>query len=243
MDSRALELLELPAILERLEAAAASEPGRARAGALSPSGDADEVRRRQELTTEAILLLDHAAEPELADVRDVRAAAELAARGSALDPAALHAVAATIRQALAARVALDAFAEAPGLASIARRIDPSLRSLAGAIDEAVEEDGSALRDGASPALRRLRRALREGRARLAERLQRLARDPTLREHLQDDFVTMRGGRPVLVLRAAARGSVPATSFNGDDGRRHSANGRAGSPSKSRTNQLRSVRIT
>ncbi|HEU4919126.1 MAG TPA: hypothetical protein VFT20_05255, partial [Candidatus Limnocylindrales bacterium] len=69
MDERGLALLELPAILERLEAAAASEPGQARAAALLPTADANEVLRRQRRTTEAIALLDHAAEPELGDVR------------------------------------------------------------------------------------------------------------------------------------------------------------------------------
>jgi len=43
---------------------------------------------------------------------------------------------------------------------------------------------------------------------MAERLRALARDPSLREHLQDDFVTERAGRPVLALRATARGTVP-----------------------------------
>src|SRR5688572_23325439 len=208
MDARALELLELPAILERLAEAAASEPGQAEALALAPTDNPEEVAERQRRTTEAVALLDHAAEPELGRVRDVRPAAELAERGSTLDAAALRAIASTVEQAAAARLALEAFAEAPRLASVAEAIDPGLRSLAAAIDGAVEEDGSDLRDGASPALRRLRRELREGRARLTERLQRLARDPELREHLQDDFVTTRAGRPVLALRASARGSVP-----------------------------------
>jgi DNA mismatch repair protein MutS2 len=208
MDERALELLELPAILERLAGGAASEPGQALALGLRPSDDPDEVAGRQGLTSEAVALLDHSAEPELGRVRDVRPLAEVAERGSMLDPGALRAIAATIAQAVSARSALEAFAEAPGLAAIAGSIDPGLRSLAETIDGAVEEDGSDLRDGASPALRRLRRELREGRARLTERLQRLARDPDLRDHLQDDFVTTRAGRPVLALRASSRGSVP-----------------------------------
>ena len=115
MDARALELLELPAILERLAAAAASEPGRTDALALAPSDDPEEVAERQRLTTEAVALLDHAAEPELGRVHDVRPAAELAERGSTLDTAALRAIASTVEQAVAARLALEAFAEAPGL--------------------------------------------------------------------------------------------------------------------------------
>ena len=52
-----------------------------------------------------------------------------------------------------------------------------------------------MRDNASPKLRRLRKDLREGRQRVAEELRRLARKSELREHLQEDFVTQRGGRP------------------------------------------------
>jgi DNA mismatch repair protein MutS2 len=208
MDARALALLELPAILERLADAAASEPGRARALGLVPSGDAHEVAARQRLTTEAVAVLDHAAEPELGRVQDVRPAIERAARGSTLEPNVLRHIASTVEQAVAARRALEAFETAPGLTDVAAGIDRGLGTLAGEIDAAIEDDGSDLRDAASPALRRLRRELRDGRARIAERLRRLARDPELRAHLSEDFVTERAGRPVLALRAAARGSVP-----------------------------------
>ena len=60
-----LELLELPAVLARLAGAAASEPGAALAAALLPSADEGVVRLRQQQTSEAIALLDEAAEPDL----------------------------------------------------------------------------------------------------------------------------------------------------------------------------------
>jgi len=208
VDGRAFDLLELPAILEQLAGAAASEPGQARALALDPSSEPAEVAARQRLTAEAVALVDHAAEPELGRVREIRPSLEIAARGGILDPAPLRHVAAAVEQAVAARGALEAFAEAPGLTAVAAGIDPELAALAAAIGGAIEDDGSDVRDGASPTLRKLRRELREGRARLAERLRQLARDPALAEHLQDDFVTERAGRPVLALRASARGRVP-----------------------------------
>ncbi len=208
MEQRALELLELPAILERLAGAAASEPGIALASELSPSSDHLEVAHRQALTAEGIALYDVSAEPDLAAVADIRAAAAVAARGSVLEPGALRAIGRSIGAALAARVALESSADIPGLSELAAGIDPALSAVADELGRAVEDDGSDLRDGASPVLRRVRRELRGGRARLAERLRTLARDPDLREHLQDDFVTERAGRPVLALRASARGAVP-----------------------------------
>ncbi|HEX6725467.1 MAG TPA: hypothetical protein VF073_09530 [Gaiella sp.] len=211
MDPRALELLELPEILDRLAAAAASDAGKQRCLALEPAARPDEVDRRQGLTHEAIGLIEQSAEPELADVRDVRHAAEVAARGSALDPAALRSVALAIDTAIAARATIEATGAAPGLAELAGLVDTTLSHVSEPITRAVEHDGSDLRDDASPALRRLRRELREGRGRITERLRSLARDPALREHLSEDFVTERAGRPVLALRASARGTVPASS--------------------------------
>jgi len=208
VDRRSIELLELPVVLERLAATAVSEPGKELCLALEPSSDPTEVSRRQALTDEAVALLDHGAEPDLAGIRDVRDAAELAARGSVLDPATLGDVRRSLETALGARATLAGVGLAPGLEELAVAIDPGLASLAAAIAGVVEDDGSGLRDGASPALRRLRRELRGARARIADRLRSLARDPGLREHLQDDFVTERAGRPVLALRATARGTVP-----------------------------------
>jgi DNA mismatch repair protein MutS2 len=203
-----LELLELPAVLERLASATASEPGALLAVELRPSADADEVRLLQQQTAEAIALLDEAAEPDLGGAADVSEAAELAARGGILDTRALMRVERTIRAGVAAALALAGRGDLPALAGLAARIDTSLLSVAEEVGRSVEEDGSDLKDSASPALRRLRRELREGRGRLAERLRKIARDPALAEHLQDDFVTERGGRPVLALKASARGRVP-----------------------------------
>ena len=135
-------------------------------------------------------------------------AAELATRGSALDTRTLSRVERTIRAGVAARRAVTERDDIPALVELVATIDPALLSVADEIGRSVEEDGSDLRDSASPPLRRLRRELREGRGRLAERLRKIARDPALAEHLQDDFVTERGGRPVLALKASARGRVP-----------------------------------
>ncbi len=203
-----LELLELPAVLARLAAATASEPGALLAEALRPSADDAYVRLHQQQTTEAISLLDNAAEPALQGVVDVSDAARLAVRGSVLDTRTLAQVERTIHAGVTASRALAERDGIPALLNLVAGIDPTLLSMAEEIGRSVEEDGSDLQDSASPLLRRLRRELREGRGRLAERLRKIARDPALAEHLQDDFVTERAGRPVLALKASARGRVP-----------------------------------
>ena len=151
MNERALELLELPAILDRLANAAASEPGRRLAGAVRPASDPDDVERRQRLTSEAIAVLDVAAEPDLRNLHDIGADAELAGRGGTLEPASLRRICDTTRAGLAARATLDG-GDWPTLAELVSTIDPGLGTIADAIARAIEEDGSDVRDDASPAL-------------------------------------------------------------------------------------------
>src|SRR5215218_7135612 len=209
MDAKALAVLEYPAIVERLAVATATEAGEALARALVPSSDEQEVRARQALTAEAMTLVEDGLAPALGPIADVRVAARDAARGATLDTARLHAVAAAVAVALPARERLTESADtAPLLAEVAERIDPALKPLAAEIGHAVEDDGSDLRDTASPRLRTLRRELRRGREQAAEELRRLARGSELREHLQEDFVTRRAGRPVLAVKASARSKVP-----------------------------------
>jgi len=209
VDADALAVLEYPAIVERLVAAAATPQGATLAAALVPAGDAGAVDRRQALTAEAVALLDEAAEPALAGAADVRPHAEHAERGGLLGPAELAAVARTVEIGLGARRALDeSRALTPHLRDRLDPVDPELAALRDAVLRCVENDGSDLRDSASPELRRLRRELRTGRQRVAEELERLSRSPELAAFLQERFVTQRGGRPVLAVKASARGRVP-----------------------------------
>jgi DNA mismatch repair protein MutS2 len=208
MDARSLDVLEFPLIVERLAGATVTPQGEALAQALVPSPDAVEVATRQARTAEAVGLLETGTAPSLHGVVDVRAEADRAERGGSLTAAELRAVADTVSGALAARGTLaEQRDEAPLLAAVADAIEPGLAGVAGDVDRRVEEDGSGLRDTASPLLRRLRNELRAGRQRVADELSRLARSPELREHLQETFVTDRGGRPVLAVKASARSQV------------------------------------
>jgi DNA mismatch repair protein MutS2 len=215
VDPKALAALEFPAIAERVAQAAATDRGAELARALVPAGEQDEVARRQALTAEAIALLDDAAEPPLEGIRDVRETAAHAGLGRALSAAGLRDVSRTIGGGLRARAAIEG-EEVPLLRELAAGIDPSLAALAKTIDRAVEEDGSDLRDNASPRLRKLRSELRTSRQRVREKLEALVRSSGWREHLQEEFVTQRGGRPVLAVKASSRRSVPGIVHDSSD---------------------------
>ncbi len=208
MERQSLAVLEYPLIVERLAEATVTPQGTALAHDLVPSPHAGEVAARQARTAEAVELLETGVAPSLHGVADVRAEAERAERGGSLTSAELRAVADTVAGSLAARgTVLDQREAAPLLAAVLDAVDPALAAVAGEVDRRVEEDGSGLRDTASPLLRRLRTELRAGRQRIADELARLARSPDLRDHLQETFVTDRGGRPVLAVKANARSQV------------------------------------
>lgn len=212
VDSFALDVLEFQAVRERVRAAAASEYGIALSAELAPSPAPDDVARRQALTAEAIALLEASEEPPLDGIRDVRDVAALAARGGVLPAGALRQIGDTVTGSLRVQGAL----ETPLLAELASAINPALKPVADAIDRAVEDDGSDLKDNASPALRKLRGELRTGRRRVAEKLEQLVRKTGIREHLQEEFVTQRGGRPVLAVKASSRSSVPGIVHDTSD---------------------------
>jgi DNA mismatch repair protein MutS2 len=206
VDTRPLELLELPAVLDRLAAQTTFAAGRDAALALRPSPDPGEVARRRAVAEEA-LILDFAGVPGAGGAHDVRAAGEAAALGARLDVAALGEVRATAGVACEVRGAVLARSdEAPHLAAEAGRIDEgAMRRLDDALGRALDGRGG-LRDDASPGLMRARRDLAQARSRAQELVRELAR--SLRTHLQEGFVTERAGRPVLAVKASSRSAVP-----------------------------------
>ena len=209
MDGEALAALELPAITARLAAASSTELGAELARALSPATDVGEVAARQALTAEAVALQNAGQEPQLAGITDARPAVARAERDGTLGSAELRAIATAVRVALEARrVVAEQCLLAPLLHERLALIDPALSPVADELDRCIEEDGSDVCDTASSALRRLRREVRDGVARIRDELAKVARSADVRDALQEQFLAERGGRPVLAVRASSRSKVP-----------------------------------
>jgi DNA mismatch repair protein MutS2 len=208
MDGHALDVLELAAIRERLADHTSFSASRALAEALLPSPEAAEVAERQELCAEALGLIALGA-PHMAGAHDVRAEAEHAGRGGSLGADALVEISETARAALGVRGHLaEREGTAPLLAQQAGRIAETLGAVAEQLERALELEPPGVKDAASPRLKSLRSELATARRRAGDRLRSLASDPDLAPHLQEDFVTERGGRPVVAVRASARSAVP-----------------------------------
>ncbi len=207
MDSKTLQVLEYPKILERLARHTAFAAGREAALALKPVGSLRRARALQTETTEARRLLASHPEIGLRGVRDIRPHVEAARRGIALRPEALLEIKATLSRARDLRRGLmRAQAEAPHLADIAALLPPPL-GLVDAIARTVTDEGE-IPDSASAALARVRAEMLLARQRLTRRLERMVRDPAIVPLLQEPIVTQRAGRYVLPLKAEFKGKLP-----------------------------------
>jgi len=201
-----LETLEFPAALERVAAHAAGPLGAARVLGRSAATDLDAIRAALAQVAElaALLLTDDAIRAE--PVPDIGAAVDLlGVPGSALEGPAL----AQLKGALAAArvVAADLAriaADAPRTAAL--RVDPPPKELEQRLAVSLDAGGQVL-DGASRVLARARRAVREARARLVQKLEAMlaALDPT--ERAPDAAVTLREGRYVIPVRSTARARI------------------------------------
>ncbi|HYL55961.1 MAG TPA: Smr/MutS family protein [Gemmatimonadales bacterium] len=201
-----LETLEFPAALERVAAHAVGPLGAARVRRRVPAIEPEPIHAALAQVAElaALLLRDDAIRAET--VPDIATALDLLhVPGSALEGKPLALVGQTLSAARVTAADLAKLAaDAPRTAAL--RVDPPPRELERRLLESVDPEGQ-LRDGASRGLARARRAVREARDRLIQKLEAmLARlDPT--DRAPDAAVTIREGRYVIPVRATARSRI------------------------------------
>jgi DNA mismatch repair protein MutS2 len=202
--SQTLAELEFDRVLGVVAQHAVSDLGAAAVRARQPLADVEFVREELATAWELARELHERGRFQPLAVPDLTEMLEqLAIDGSVLDGTQLHALQsglAAMREVASQLAALDE--DAPRVAALAVEIPP--RRLEQAIERAIEPDGR-VKDGASPALKRARRRLRDARERLVTMLQGQLRDLSPREGEAE--VTLRGGRYVIPVRAERRGRV------------------------------------
>jgi DNA mismatch repair protein MutS2 len=186
---------------------AQTEMGRERATAAEPLTDPLAVQTALELTRQARLALATAGSLPLDGVPDIRPILERCrAAGSVLDGSELVQVIPVV----GAAPRLTAYgrsirAASPDLAKLTDDL-PRMPELGDRLRRALDDAG-AVTDDASPALKRLRREIRERRRRVAAELERAFQTSEAERLFADRYVTIRHGRYVLPVRAEARGRV------------------------------------
>jgi DNA mismatch repair protein MutS2 len=207
MQSSVLRTLEFDRIREVLAREAHTPLGRARALALEPATDPADVRRRLDLTQEAAALLKAAGRVALDAPEDLDAIlgrlsqddqeplAPLELLGLARFTGSVTTSAATVRH-----------HGGPGLRALVANVGDFTEEIA-AIMRAILPSGE-ISDDASPALRDIREALRRQRAKLRAALEQIVRGRDTSKYLQDQIITDRQGRYVVVVRAEHKDAMP-----------------------------------
>jgi DNA mismatch repair protein MutS2 len=204
----ATRTLEFDRIVADVAALSLTPLGRVRLEAVKPVGDPQDVATLQRATTETVRFFEQNPQFPLRAGQDLpEALTGLTVEGRPLEPLALRSLAEFIDSVDRARAAVvGAAGSFPVLEAIVSRV-VSFKNEVEAVRGAIDVSGDVL-DDASPALRGIRERLRQLRQRLRHTLEQFARGKDTAKYLQDDVVTERNGRFVLLVRAEHRGNVP-----------------------------------
>jgi DNA mismatch repair protein MutS2 len=206
MDDKSLEMLEFPRIREILAGYTSFTTSHELAEALQPRQDYAQITLWLNQTAEARSLLNLERGFSVGNVLDVREKAKLAAREGMLDTLSLL----EVQQTLAALHELRRYlsgisADFPLLWEIAGGI-VELRQIEHDIGSCIDPAGEVL-DTASPDLSRIRQELRETRGQIQERLETIVSSPRGRRILQEDIITEREGRYVILVKTECRHDI------------------------------------
>ena len=201
---KTLRTLEFDKICAMLESCAQTEGAAAMARALMPTDDPVVVARRLQRTTDARRLADVKGAPTFGRMRDITAVCERAEKGAVLsmrellDAAAVLRVARTLQDYHTGNHPFDTV-----LDELFDRLMPD-RRLEERITRAIPAE-DMMADEASPTLADIRRKIRNENAKIKESLQKIISSHA--KYLQENIVTMRGGRYVIPVKAECKSEV------------------------------------
>ena len=208
MHQGALRALEFDRIVEAVCRLAQTPPGADRLAALTPQTDPQDVAHGLASTAEAASFLSGTGEIALRAPAELDAIlGALSVDGRALEPLQLHGLATFLDSVTASASGIRRMrATFPLLSVVAEPISPFDRE-AGEIRRKIDPSGEVV-DDASPELRSIRDRLRKQRTRLRGTLESYLRGKDTAKYLQQQVVTDRNGRYVLVVRAEHRSAIP-----------------------------------
>ena len=206
MDTKTLQVLEYPKILERLVGFCDFSASMELARQLEPTDSYDLALARLEETREARKLFSTNDNIGVGGAHDIRPSVDLAARGGVLDPQQLLDIKSTLISSRELKRSLERKTdEYPRLAQTAAGL-PEAHGMVDAITRVLSDRGEVL-DSASPKLATLRREIKIAHDRLMSRLQRYLTESA--NKLQEPIITQRDGRYVIPLRAEFKGQIKA----------------------------------
>jgi DNA mismatch repair protein MutS2 len=208
MQPSALRALEFDRIVEAVTDFALTPMGADRLSELQPSTDAYNVAQLLAATTETVRYVRaHGGLSLRASSEMPQTLAALAVEGRALESLRLLALVAFLDSIDETRAAIR---RAPGSFPLLEAASGGAASFKGESAQTREKihPSGEVADNASPELRVIRERLRKQRSRLRSTLESYLRGKETAKYLQDQVVTERNGRYVLVVKAEHRGGIP-----------------------------------
>jgi DNA mismatch repair protein MutS2 len=214
MQSGALRALEFDRIRVVVSGLAVTPLGRDRLAAVEPATDASSVIGAQRSTTEGVrFLADHPGFPLRAPIDLDQTIDALGVEGRALEPLRLLGLADYVESIELTRQAVATVGAAfPILRALVDKV-ASFKQEVADVRRKIEASGEVA-DHASPALASIRERLRRQKQRLRSTLDGFLRGKDASRYLQEQVVTDRNGRRVLMVRAEHRSSIPGIVHGG-----------------------------
>jgi DNA mismatch repair protein MutS2 len=203
-----LRALEFDRIVEAVRGFAMTPMGDERLARLTPSAEPQHVAQLLAATTETAAFITRSGLLPLRSARDLpRVLDALALEGRALEAAQLLVLAAFLESAEEARGLIRSVADSFPLLERAAADVASFRGEVARVRDKIDPTGEVV-DHASPELKVIRERLRRQRSRLRGTLESYLRGKDTAKYLQDQVVTERNGRHVLVVKAEHRNAIP-----------------------------------
>jgi DNA mismatch repair protein MutS2 len=206
MDKKTLEMVEFPRIREILAGFASFSASRTLVSTLQPQHDYEQISLLLRQTTEAQKLLSLEPGFSTGGILDIREAARMASLESTLEPESLLEIQQTLASLHELRSSLSKLSgDFPLLWNIAGGI-VELRQIEKDIASCLDASGEVM-DTASPSLANIRQQLQEIRGQIVERLEAIIRSPRGHRILQEDIITEREGRYVILVKIECRHEI------------------------------------
>ena len=205
---REYKILEYYKVLDMLAERAVSSLAKEVCRALAPSVDEGTIRKLRAETDDAVSVCLRKGTPSFSDIPDLGNPLSYAEKGGSLMPRQLLTIAGALGSAKRVRGFLTS--DMPEGAGAVRRQAEALTALPELerrITDAVLSD-TELSDGASPALRGIRRAIEQQNEKIRASLSRFITGRAFEGVLMDKVITMRNGRFVVPVKQEQAGKFP-----------------------------------
>jgi len=207
MNTKALNTLEYPQIIEMLQSRAASPMGKQRALELMPMTYLDDIKRTQSETSAAVGMILRKGSLPLGGIHDVKSALARAHIGGMLQAEELLNVAESLY--VCRKVINYGKEKEEDISCIAPYFDgiTLIDPLETEINRCIKPTGEVA-DNASAKLADIRRNIRVTHDKVRDHLQGVIHSSSYKNMLQDAIVTLRGDRFCVPVKAEHRGSFP-----------------------------------